>query len=322
MTETTTSPAATQPVDNFDFYVGHWAVTNRRLRSPLTGSDDWYEFPGTSTGHRYCDGAVNVDEISFPDQGFRGLTVRTLDPATGEWSLRWINSRDGRLDTPVVGRWQDGKLVAYATEEINGRETVVRFVWSDITAGSCRWEQAFSVDGGTTWEPNWIMESTRLTDPPELTPLPRRTSDFDFCAGTWRVHNRRLTTPLDAGGEWVEATATSRGALFHSGAVNIDEVVFDNGAYGLAIRTFAQASGTWSVYWVSSRDGQLQPPVHGTFDGDGCEFFGDDVHDGTPVRARYRWSGTTGPTPRWEQDFSTDGGKTWITNWIADHTRV
>jgi hypothetical protein len=34
----------------------------------------------------------------------------------------------------------------------------VRFVWSQIYTPEPRWEQAFSADGGQTWETNWIME--------------------------------------------------------------------------------------------------------------------------------------------------------------------
>ena len=29
----------------------------------------------------------------------------------------------------------------------------------------------------------------------------------------------------------------------------------------------------------------------------------------------------TTPTPRWEQAFSADGGKTWETNWVMEMTR-
>jgi hypothetical protein len=38
-------------------------------------------------------------------------------------------------------------------------------VISDITATSCRFEQAFSDDWGTTWEPNWIALDTRIDGP-------------------------------------------------------------------------------------------------------------------------------------------------------------
>ena len=37
---------------------------------------------------------------------------------------------------------------------------------------------------------------------------------------------------------------------------------------------------------------------------------------------RFTWSGVEGPTPRWEQAFSTDGGSTWETNWVMDFTRA
>ncbi len=43
----------------------------------------------------------------------------------------------------------------------NGKDIRARYIWSDITADSARWEQAFSVDQEQTWITNWIMEITR-----------------------------------------------------------------------------------------------------------------------------------------------------------------
>jgi hypothetical protein len=40
---------------------------------------------------------------------------------------------------------------------------VVRFLWSQITATSCRWEQVLSTDGGCTWETNWIADFSRTS---------------------------------------------------------------------------------------------------------------------------------------------------------------
>lgn len=51
------------------------------------------------------------------------------------------------------------------------------------------------------------------------------------------------------------------------------------------------------------------------------EFYGDDVHDGKTVRARFIWSGVSDASARWEQAFSWDGGRTWLTNWVMDFTR-
>ncbi|HEY2059885.1 MAG TPA: hypothetical protein VGH57_16070, partial [Amycolatopsis sp.] len=66
---------------DFDFLIGTWEVTNRRLLAPLTGSTEWHTFPGVSvsTG-RIFDGGAHFDEIVFPTKGFRGLTLRLYDP--------------------------------------------------------------------------------------------------------------------------------------------------------------------------------------------------------------------------------------------------
>ncbi|SHH75400.1 hypothetical protein SAMN05444521_1743 [Streptomyces sp. 3214.6] len=82
----------------------------------------------------------------------------------------------------------------------------------------------------------------------------------------------------------------------------------------LTLRLFDHESGQWSLNWSSSSTGRLFPPVVGRFDGDRGAFYGDDTHDGKDVRARFIWSGVPAVSARWEQAFSLDGGKTWLTN--------
>ncbi|TYB34289.1 hypothetical protein FXF50_28330 [Micromonospora sp. AP08] len=147
---------------DFDFLVGSWDVTNRRLRKRHVGSDDWDEFPGTSVAHSFFDGAGSFDEIRFPTRGFSGSTVRIRDAETGLWSIYWMNSRRGVLEQPpMVGRFVDGVGTFHADDTDEGRPIRCRFIWSGITPTSCRWEQAFSTDGERTWETNWIMEFAR-----------------------------------------------------------------------------------------------------------------------------------------------------------------
>ena len=161
------APEASEPgrtvsgAGDFDFLIGSWDVANRRLKLPLTGSDDWDEFPSTSECRGLFGGAANVDEFSIPARGFSGLTLRLFDPDREEWSLHWASSRDGRLQPPVTGRFEGGTGTFYSRETYNGADITVRFIWSDITPRSARWEQAFSPDDGNTWETNWIMEFTR-----------------------------------------------------------------------------------------------------------------------------------------------------------------
>ena len=147
---------------DFDFFVGTWDVTNRRLAKRHVGSDEWDEFPGTSVAHSFFDGAGSFDEIRFPTRGFSGSTVRIRDAETGLWSIYWMNSRRGVLEQPpVVGRFVDGVGTFYADDTDEGRPIRCRFIWSRITTTSCRWEQAFSTDGERSWETNWVMEFTR-----------------------------------------------------------------------------------------------------------------------------------------------------------------
>jgi hypothetical protein len=147
---------------NFDFLVGSWTSVQRRLVKPLSGSDEWTESRATTQAWQVFGGAANVDEVHFPDWGFSGLSVRLLDPATREWSIYWVSSRNGELQLPpVVGRFSDGVGTFYSDEDYEGRAIRVRYRWSDITATSARWEQAFSVDGGQTWETNWTADLTR-----------------------------------------------------------------------------------------------------------------------------------------------------------------
>lgn len=146
---------------DFDFLVGRWNVANRRLRERHFGLEDWEEFPATSTAWSLHDGRVSVDEIHFPSQGFSGMSLRTLEPATRRWSIRWVNSRKGVLEPPVRGGFDGGHGEFYGEDFDLGRPVLVRFIWSGTATRTPRWEQAFSIDGGKTWETNWIMSFTR-----------------------------------------------------------------------------------------------------------------------------------------------------------------
>ncbi len=147
---------------DFDFLFGDWHVHNRRLRHRLVGGTDWDEFAASASCRPLFGGAANVDEITFPTLGIRGLTLRLFDPERRQWRLHWTTDASGLLFPPVVGAFDDegvGRFFGDDTEA--GVPVRVRFVWDRITADSARWRQAFSVDGGVRWETNWVMELTR-----------------------------------------------------------------------------------------------------------------------------------------------------------------
>ena len=157
----TSTETPTSGTGDFDFFTGSWDVRHRRLRRWLAGCDEWEEFGATTECWPLFGGAANVDELQVPERGFTGLSLRLLDPERGEWTIYWANSRDGRLQPPVTGRFRDGVGLFYGGDTHQGRAVRVRYTWSGITPVSARWDQAFSTDQEQTWEVNWIMEFTR-----------------------------------------------------------------------------------------------------------------------------------------------------------------
>jgi len=153
---------------DFDFEIGTWKTRLARLRSPLTGSKDWVEYEGTSVVRKVWDGRANLVELDVegPAGRIQGLSLRLYNPVSRQWSLNFSNLKTGTLSPPTIGEFKHGRGEFYNQEMLDGRAILVRFVISEITANSCRFEQAFSDDGGKTWEVNWIATDTRLLPEP------------------------------------------------------------------------------------------------------------------------------------------------------------
>lgn len=165
------TPTAAKTVDlsglhDFDFLVGEWRVHSRKLKERLVGSQEWEEFGGTVRSMPMMNGYANVDDTVFnmPEGDYRGVAPRAYDPSTGLWAIWWIDARNphGGVDPPVKGRFENGRGVFYADDTLRGKPIKVRFTWADITPTSARWEQAFSGDGGKTWETNWTQRLERI----------------------------------------------------------------------------------------------------------------------------------------------------------------
>jgi hypothetical protein len=149
---------------DFDFEFGTWKVHISRLLHPLTGSHAWAEYDGLSVDHKVWNGRGNFVELEAdgPAGHLELLSVRLYNPQSHQWSLWPASSRSGELGQPSVGGFSNGRGEFYDQEDYDGRAIFVRFVVSDITADSCRFEQAFSEDGGKTWEVNWITTAKRI----------------------------------------------------------------------------------------------------------------------------------------------------------------
>lgn len=162
-------PASTADRDgqhDFDFEIGTWKTHLKRLAHPLSGSNQWIECDGTSVVRKVWDGRANLLELEAdcPSGHLEGLSLRLYNPQSRQWSLNFSNSSGGTLSQPTIGEFKNGRGEFYDQETFRERAILVRFVISDITPNSCRFEQSFSDDGGKTWEVNWIAVDTRVTN--------------------------------------------------------------------------------------------------------------------------------------------------------------
>jgi hypothetical protein len=156
---------------DFDFDFGTWKTHSRRLMHPLSGSSDWKEMDGVTVVSTVWDGRANLAE--YRADGSAGpielLSLRWYNPNTRQWNLDFAHPGDGTLGIPNVGEFRNGRGDFYDQEDFNGRSILVRFSIWGISADTARSEQAFSADGGKSWEVNWINYYTclkRVSGPP------------------------------------------------------------------------------------------------------------------------------------------------------------
>ena len=160
---------------DFDFAFGAWKTQLWRLLNPLSNSNKWAEYAGTTVVSKIWNGRANLAELEADGKEghLQVMSLRLYNPQSGQWSLYAASSRNGTLSVPTVGEFKNGRGEFFDQETFNGRSILVRNIWSDITADSCRFEQAFSEDGGKTWEVNWIAVDTRVKDKSDKSPSSR-----------------------------------------------------------------------------------------------------------------------------------------------------
>ncbi len=150
--------------------------------------------------------------------------------------------------------------------------------------------------------------------------------DFDFYAGKWRLHNRRLLHPLTGSKEWVEFDGTSVARTMWDGRANVDEFEANTPSgpvEGMTIRLYNADTHEWNLYRADSKAGVVSAPVAvGHFVNGRGEFYDHEEIGGKRVFARILWEVRSPKQCHWEQAFSTDEGRTWETNWIIDSNNV
>jgi hypothetical protein len=149
---------------DFDFEIGTWKTHVARLLQPLSGSTAWAQYDGTTVVRKVWNGRANLVELEVdgPAGHLEFASLRLYNPQAHQWSLNFASSRAGVIGVPTIGEFHNGRGEFFDQEAFNGRVVLVRFIISDITPDSAHFEQAFSLDGGRTWEVNWIATDTRI----------------------------------------------------------------------------------------------------------------------------------------------------------------
>lgn len=152
---------------DFDFAFGGWKTHVSRLLHPLTGSNTWAEYDGTHVIRKIWDGKANLGELEAdgPAGRIEAMSPRLYNPDTRQWSIRYGNPHDGVLGKPVIGEFMaDGHGEFYGQETVNGREVLVREVYTPVSPNTRKLEIAYSADGGKTWETHWKMTDTKIAN--------------------------------------------------------------------------------------------------------------------------------------------------------------
>jgi hypothetical protein len=331
---TASIPLAAQPrgdgQHDFDFEHGRWHVHLARLVKPLSHSTTWTTLDGTSVVRPVWGGLANLGELDVDGGGthVQGLSLRVYDPKARQWRIHWANSRDGVLGPAMVGGFSGGRGEFYDQEDFEGRPIFVRFIFSDIAARSFKIEQAFSDDGGKSWETNWITTFTKDAEQTPPRSAPNATDaphDFAFEVGTWTMHRRSLKDPL-GGTEWTESDGATH--IVHpvwGGRAALGELVRPGSPpqfAGSLLHTYDPQAKRWRLYWIDRESGRVGAPMTGTFEKANGEFYSQEDVRGVTALVRVRYTDITPTSFRTEQAWSLDGGRTWTPYAIDTFTRA
>lgn len=151
---------------DFDWEIGTWRTELRRLARPLSGQQEWVQYSGTSVVRKVLDGRANLVELRVegPAGTIEGVSLRLYNPQARQWSVSYASVRTGVLTRPVHGDFRNGRGEFHGQDDLDGKAILVRFVMTQITPDSAQFEQAYSEDGGRSWEINWIATDTRIED--------------------------------------------------------------------------------------------------------------------------------------------------------------
>lgn len=323
------APALRDGSHDFDFNLGTWHTHIRRLLNPLSRSNQWVSYDGTVSVRNALGGAASIEEVEANGpEHLELLSVRLYNAQSHQWSAYFTSSKEGTLTTPMFGSFNGGRGVFYDQELFNGRMILDRQTFFDITPSSYAFEQAFSDDGGKTWQPNFTAKLTRLSrsapsESSEHVAAPPH--DFDFSYGTWSTRIKTYDT-ANASAPGVPYSGTVSWRKIWGGRAFLEELKASNkhdGFEGLTLFLYDPQSRQWSQTFAGKGAGTFDPSMYGTFSAGRGELVSYPVVDGgVMVLAREVWSEIHPDSHHFEIEYSRDGGQTWRRSFSAQLTRT
>lgn len=313
---------------DFDFNLGTWHTHLTRKLHPLSSDAATIALDGSVTFNKIWDGTALYEEIEAdgPAGHWEGMTVFLYNPRSHQWSQRFASSANGQLQPATIGAFAAGIGRLYAQDSLHGRSILVRGIWSEIRPTSHMYQEAYSEDGGRSWD---TIITARLTRSGAVTPPTFAAStdgghDFDFDLGDWRTHTSRLVS-RSGRKRWVESRGVTHVTPIWGGRASIARFEADGPSGSLSLlslRLFDPTTRQWSLNFAARDRGVWSAPMIGEFRNGFGTFYDQEEVDGQMALVRVIFTSESPDRTRSEQAISTDGGRTWQTNRINRHSRI
>jgi hypothetical protein len=299
------------------------------LRSPVHLSQGWAGRSRSTLG-----GRANLAEYKAdgPAGHVELLSLRYYNPNAHQWGLLFATPNVGKLSVPCIGEFKNGRGDFYDQEEFNGQYILVRFSIWKINENEAQSEQAFSNDGGKTWELNWVNTYTRANAQSNIDwsePASNRAEpgahDFDFSFGTWHTHIERILDPFADQHISFEMDGSKTVTKVWGGKATLEEIEADGpkGHWeGLTLFLFDPKSRQWTQTFINSKVGVVAAALVGGFKNGKGDLYQQDTFEDRSIWVRGVWSDITPNSHNYTESYSDDGGETWKPAFIAHLTRV
>jgi len=149
--------------------------------------------------------------------------------------------------------------------------------------------------------------------------------DFDFNFGVWTTHIRRLKQPFTGSTDYVEMHGTVTVRKVWNGRAQLEEIEVDGPTghwQGLTLFLYDPKAHQWSQTFIDSAAGTFSGGLIGEFKEGRGELYAQETLAGRSVLIRGVWSDIKPDSHHFEEAYSDDGGKMWVSYFIADLTRA